>query len=84
MQTVFNRNWPTGVIRLDRNPSTRERDKLSLGKILSLVTVVRLIVNDVLFAVLHSIAVVGKLPLNPTCARPTMSAFLSDFIGGIN
>jgi hypothetical protein len=80
MQTVAD-NPPVGAFRLN---STRERDKLSLGKILSLVTVVRLIVNDVLFAVLHSIAVVGKLPLNPTCARPTMSAFLSDFIGGIN
>jgi hypothetical protein len=69
MQTVFNRNWPTGVIRLDRNPSTRERDKLSLGKILSLVTVVRLIVNDVLFAVLHSIAVMGKFAIKSRPAR---------------
>jgi hypothetical protein len=53
MQTVFNRNWPTGGYQI--RPQS-----------------------------LHSIAVVGKLPLNPTCARPTMSAFLSDFIGGIN
>jgi hypothetical protein len=58
-----------GVIRLDRNPSTRERDKLALGKILSLVRVVRLIVNDVLFAVLHSIAVMGKFAIKSRPAR---------------
>jgi hypothetical protein len=58
-----------GVIRLDRNPSTRERDKLSFGKMLSLVTVVRLIVNDVLFAVLHSIAVVRSSPIKSGPAR---------------
>jgi hypothetical protein len=59
MQTVAD-NPPVGAFRLN---STRERDKLSLGKILSLVTVVRLIVNDVLFAVLHSIAVMGKFAI---------------------